>query len=90
MAKIGSDLCNFYSKLDFLDFFFIKKYLLLFFTDFKLLMFHNNTWKISEIFKEWYLLKTCVQTTNIGSFAYFAAILLWEKMKIFKFFKTND
>ena len=48
MAKTGSDLCKFNSKLDFLKN-FIKKYFLLFFPDFKLLMLHNNTVKKSEI-----------------------------------------
>ena len=55
LAKNGSDLCNFYtrscSKLDFWKC-FIKTFCLLFFTDFKSLMFHNNIVKISEILNE--------------------------------------
>ena len=35
----------------------IGKYVLLFSTDFLLLMFHNNTLKISENLKKWNLLK---------------------------------
>ena len=38
-AKYWSDLCNFYSKLDFWNF-FIRKHFLLFFTDFESLMSH--------------------------------------------------
>ena len=54
-AKNRSDLCNFYSKLDFFEKTKNKKnklFFLLFFTDFtdfQLLMFHNNIVKISEI-----------------------------------------
>ena len=36
---------------------FIKKYFVLFFTDIKLLMFHNNIVKLSESLNQWNLLK---------------------------------
>ena len=57
MAKNGSDLYNFYRTMK------SGKKLLLFFTDFELLVFHNNIVKLSEILKKWDLLKTCIQTT---------------------------
>ena len=57
MAKYGSDLCNFYSKLDFWEF-FIRKNFLLFFIEFKLLVYHNNILKITEILNNGSLLKT--------------------------------
>ena len=41
IAKNWSDLCNFYSKVIFLNF-CLSKYFLLFFVEFELLMFHNN------------------------------------------------
>ena len=47
MAKRWSDLCNFYSKVIFWNF-CLRKYFLLFFAEFELLMFHNNIVKISE------------------------------------------
>ena len=58
MAKKRSDLhvYIFYRKLDFRKK-IIGKYVLLFSTDFLLLMFHNNTLKISENLKKWNLLK---------------------------------
>ena len=40
-AKNWSDLCNFYSKVIFWNF-CLRKYFLLFFAEFKLLIFHNN------------------------------------------------
>ena len=46
-TKNGSDLCNFYSKLDFFKFFI--RNIFCFCSVFELLMFHNNTVKISEI-----------------------------------------
>ena len=68
MAKNGSDLCNFYntgSKQDVLNC-FIKKYFLLFFTNFKLLMFCNNIVKISES-----LNKCCLKSTYPIEFCIF-------------------
>ena len=53
---------------------FLKKklrYILIFFTDFKLLMFYNNMVKISEILNKWNLLNTCIQTTYPVEFCIF-------------------
>ena len=50
-AKSWSDLCNFYSKAIFWNF-YLRKYLLLFFAEFELLMLHNNIVKISENLKK--------------------------------------
>ena len=47
MAKSWSDLSNFYNKVIFLIF-CLRKYFLLFFADFELVMFYNNIVKISE------------------------------------------
>ena len=51
ISKVNWILRIFYEKI-FIYFF------LLFFTDFKLLMFHKNIVKISEILNKWNLLKT--------------------------------
>ena len=75
--------CNFYSKL---ELFFEKKsrfFFLPLFTDFKLLMFHNNILKISEILNKWNWLKTCIQPTYLSIFANFAAIFTKGKIGIF-------
>ena len=61
-AKNWSDLCNFYSKVIFWSF-CLRKYFLLFFAEFKLLMFHNNIVKISEKLNKRNLLKICLQVT---------------------------
>ena len=58
MAKNWSDLCNFYSKVIFGVFDF-----LLFFAEFKFLIFHNNIAKISEKLNKRNLLKICLQVT---------------------------
>ena len=62
MAKNWSDLRNFYSKMIFLNF-CLGKYFALFFAEFKLLMFHNNTVKISEKLNKQNLLNICLQVT---------------------------
>ena len=61
-AKSWSDLCNFYSKVIFCNF-CPRKYFLLFFAEFELLMFYNNIVKISEKLKKWNLLKIWLQVT---------------------------
>ena len=61
MAKNWSDLCNFYSKVIFFNF-CLRKYFLLLFAEFELLIFHNNTVKISEKWKSG-TLKICLQVT---------------------------
>ena len=60
--KNWSDPCNFYSKVIFWSF-CLRKYFLLFFAEFKLLMFHNNIVKISEKMNKRNLLKICLQVT---------------------------
>ena len=68
MAIHWSDLCNFYSEVFFFFFFCsfcsfcLRKYFLLFFAEFKYLMFHNNIVKISETLNKRNLLKTCLQS----------------------------
>ena len=76
MAKNGSDPCNFYSKLGFWIFVFLRNhfFLLFFCMDFIFLMFHSNTVKISEILNKGNLLKTCLMFTTQPMSAYFAAI----------------
>ena len=61
-AKSWSDLCNFYSKVIFWNF-CLRKYFLLFFAEFELLMFFNNIVKISEKLNKWNLLKIRLQIT---------------------------
>ena len=50
IAKNWSDLCNFYSKVIFLKIWFKENifFILLFFAEFELLMFHSDILKISE------------------------------------------
>ena len=60
-AKNWSDLCNFYSKVIFC--FCLRQYFLLFFAEFKFLMFHNNIVKIPEKLNKRSLLKICLQVT---------------------------
>ena len=47
-TKNWSDLCSFYSKVIFFRSFVEENIFLLFFAEFELLMFHNNTEKLSE------------------------------------------
>ena len=62
MAKNWSDLCNFYSKVIFWNFWLRKKFSS-FFAEFELLMFHNNIVKLSEKLNKRNLLKICLQVT---------------------------
>ena len=48
MAKIWFDLCDFYSKVIFWNFCLKKYFVLFFFAEFELLMFHDNIVKNSE------------------------------------------
>ena len=59
IAKNWSDLCSFYSKMIFWNF-SLRKYFLLFFAEFELLMVHNNIVKISEKLNKENLLKLCL------------------------------
>ena len=90
MAKSWSDLCNFYSKVIFLNF-CLRKHFLLFFAEFELVMFYNNIVKIFRKIEQVehvenlppsYLPYKCLH--------HLASFLLWEKVKIFDFLKTND
>ena len=56
-----SDVCNFYRKVIFLINIYIykKKYILLFFADFYLILIFHNIVKSSENLYKWKLLKTC-------------------------------
>ena len=63
----------------FFGFFFIRKHFLLFFMDFKLLMFHNNIVKISGIFNKQNLLKTCHMFTYPTNFCIFSSHFYYGK-----------
>ena len=87
MAKNGSDQCNFYSKLDFWNF-FIKTYFLLFFTDFKLVMFHNEYCENFRNFVHVELVKNLHPKYLLYRFLHILEwYLLWENMKMFDFLK---
>ena len=59
-----------YSKVALWNF-CLRKYFLLFFSEFKLLMFHNNIEKISENLNKQNLLKICLQIIYGTLFLYF-------------------
>ena len=72
--------------------FCLRKYFLFFFAELKLLMFYNNIVKISEKLN---LLVELIENLAPSYLPYrflhdLASFLLWEKMKIFDFLKTND
>ena len=62
--------------------FFISKYILLFFADFKLLEFCNNIVEIAEVLNTWNLLKTCNETTYLVIFCIFYNHFYYGKTKI--------
>ena len=64
-GKNWSDLCNFYNKVILWNF-CLRKYFLLFFAEFELMMIHNNIVKISEKLNN--LLKICFQVTYLKDF----------------------
>ena len=85
ITKKWSDLCNFYSKVIFLNF-CVRKYILLFFAEFKLLIFHNNIVKISEKTEQAELVENLPPSYLPYKFLdNFHSFLLWEKVKIFDF-----
>ena len=54
-------------------------------------MLQNNIVKISENLNKRNLLKMCLQVTYPNRFLHnLLSFLLWEKVKIFDFLKTND
>ena len=98
--NMGLTLCNFYSQLDF--FLINKDYFVLFFTDFKLLMFHNNIlfYLFIYLFILFiYFFRNSEQGEHVENLpqvylTYQCLHILqpfyyWEKMKIFDCFKTN-
>ena len=66
IAKHWSNLCNFYSKVIFLEF-LSETFFLLFFVEFEFLMFHNIV-KISEKLNKQNLLKICLPVTYPTNF----------------------
>ena len=88
-AKIWSDLCNFYSKVIFLNI-CLRKYFLLFFAEFELLTFYNNIMKISKKMEKVELVENLAPSYLLYRFLHdLASFLLWEKVKIFDFFKNQ-
>ena len=89
-AKNWSDLCNFYSKVIFWSF-CLRKYFLLFFAEFKLLMFHNNIVKLSEKLNKRNLLKICFQVTYPTDFCKIRIHFYYrKKWKYLIFLKSNE
>ena len=87
-AKIWSDLCNFHRKVDFWNY-WLRKYFLLFFAEFELLMFHN-VMKISEKLNKRNLLKTCLRYLPYRFLHNLHLFILWEKWQYLILLKTND
>ena len=89
-AKIWFDLYNFFSKVIFFNF-CLRKYFLLFFAEFELLMFHNTIVKISEKLNKRNLLKMCLQVAYPTDFCrIYIHFYYGKKKKIFDFLKTID
>ena len=90
MDKSWSDPCIFYSEVISWNF-CLRKYFLLFFAEFELLMFHNNIVKISEKLNKCNLLKSLAPNYLSYRFLHdLASFLLWENVNIFDFLTTND
>ena len=67
------------------------KNLITHFAEFELFMFHNKIVKISEKNKQAELVENLpLKLPTLQISAYFAFILLWEKVKIFNFLKTIE
>ena len=91
IAQNWSDLYSFYSKASFFFNFCLRKYFLLFFAEFKLLLFHNNIVKISEKLNKQNLLKICPQVTYPTDFCIICIDFYYgEKVKISDFLKSID
>ena len=82
-------------------FFFFFFFFLLLFTNFKLLMFHNNIVNISEIINKGNLLKTCLKSSYHTNFCIFCSHFSYRKkysfffkpvnrMKLFKYTATTN
>ena len=71
--------------------FILVNLFLLFFMDFKLLMFRNKVVKISEILNKRKLLKTSLKFTYPINYCIFCSqFVLWGKMKLFYFLKPMN
>ena len=71
--------------------FSLSKYFFLFFTEFELLMFQNNIVKISEKIEQVELVENMPPSYLPYRFLHnLHLFLLWEKMKIFDFLKSNN
>ena len=87
-AKNWSDLHNFYSKVILFNF-SLRKYNMLLYTEFELLMFHNNIVKISEKLNQRNLLKICLQVTYPTDYCIICIHFYYgEKWKYLIFWKS--
>ena len=77
--KIGLTYAFSIVKL-FFGIFCLRTYFLLFFAEFELLMFHNNTMKISEKLNKQNLLKICLQVTYPKDFCRIYIHFYYRKM----------
>ena len=66
-------------KLDFGEKKLIKIYILLFFTNFKLLMSQTILWKFQKSFNKWNLFKICIQTTHLIEVCIFCSHFYYGK-----------
>ena len=89
IAKNWSDLCNFYSKVIFWNL-CVSKYVLPFFAEFELLMFHNNIVKISEKLNKQNWLKICLQVTFPTNFCIIFIHFYYGKSENIGFFKKTQ
>ena len=90
MAKSWSDLCNFYSKVDFGEFLSKKT----FFTILCWIWISDVLQQYSENFRK---IEQVEHVENLAQsylpykfLHHLASFLLWEKVKIFDFLKIND
>ena len=70
-------------------YFSLRKYVLLFFAEFQLLMFHNNIVKISENLNKRVLLKTSLQVTYPADFCIICMQITRGKSESIWFFKNQ-
>ena len=89
LPKIGLAYSSSVVKWFFLNF-LLRKYFLLFFAEFELLMFHNNIVKISEKLNKKNLLKICSQVTYLTDFCIICIHFYnGKKWKYLGFFKNQ-
>ena len=70
--------------------FYLRKYFLLLFAEFKLLTFYKYIVKISEKLNKWNVENLAPSYLLYRFLHDLASFLLWEKVKIFDFLKTNN